>query len=117
MSRADEIAALASGEAYVSNARSVHIGYFGRNENGSWRCYCYGCNERSPLTQADPIWGEYPDRASREEKCDVCGTVLQQIADWQQAAHDAQQARWARESRVEYVVEMGAVAGIRCRVY
>lgn len=117
MTRAEKIATVAASEVYVENARGVHVGYFGRDELHRWRCRCYGCNLESPLTDSDPIWGEYPDRASRDVTCDSCGRILQEIADDQQAAHDMQQTRWARESRIDHVIEMGATAGIRCRVY
>ncbi len=117
MTRQDKIAAVAASEVYVVGARDIHIGYFGRNEAGGFRSYCYGCHQESPLASPAPIWGEYPDRASHEETCDMCGRDMQEIADDQQAAHDMQQARWSRMSRIDHVIEMGATAAIRCRVY
>ncbi len=115
--RQRQIAEAAASEVYVGTARDVHIGYCGRNEAGGVRERCYPCHVEAPLSDPQVIWGEYPDRAEREQTCDRCGRVLQEIADDQQAAHDMQQARWARASRVEYVIEMGATAAIRCRVY
>ena len=107
MSQADE---------YIPNAREAVIGYFGGNHNNACRERCVKCSDVEPLTDPRPVYGGYSDDEVPYE-CDHCGISFGTLSAMCQAEHDEQQARWARESRVEYVIEMGATAAIRCRVY
>ena len=104
-------------DEYIPNARDATVGYFGRNAHGWFRSYCVCCNDAEPLTEATRIYGGKPGTGEVEGECDVCRVTFENLSERCQQEHDEQQARWARESRVEYVIEMGAVSGIRCRVY
>ena len=105
-------------EAHIPNARDTVVGVSGRNGHGWFRTYCGACDAAEPLTgQRDPIWGGKPGTGEVEGACDCCRVSFDDLSARQQQEHDDQQAKWSRESRVEYVIEMGCVSAIRCRVY
>ncbi len=103
-------------DAFIPSARHCVIAQSGRDGAGRYRTHCNACLDERPLTDASDVYGSR-DGDSDDGACDACGRTLAALSAVVNAARDAQQARWARDARVESLVEIGAAAGVRCRVY
>lgn len=104
-------------DPYIPSARDATIGFFGGNARGACRTRCVACSEDvEPLTDPRRVYGGKPGEVG-EDECDLCGAFFEALSALCQWEHDEQQARWARESRVDHVIEMGCVSMVRCRVY
>jgi hypothetical protein len=95
-------------DKYIPHARDVIVGWSVRYGQ---RTYCTVCEP----TGTEPIYGGKEGEVDGE--CDRCHCTFADRSRLIEVAHDEQQRRWGRESRIEYVIEMGATAAIRCRVY
>lgn len=111
-----------SAEPYISNARDAIVAYCG-GSSGCYRTRCVTCFDATPLTDPDRVYGDcyVPTgplgSVDDTEACDTCGVTIADLSARCQREHDDQQRRWARESRIDHVIEMGMVAAVRCRVY
>lgn len=107
-----------SQEKYIPSARDAVVGYFGRTSSGNLRAQCVTCNDKYPLTDTRPIYGDLyvSDGPSVDRSCDTCSVTFLALSEQCQREHDDQQARWARLP-VTHVVEMGMVGAVRCRIY
>lgn len=111
-------------DEYIPSARNAIVAYFGRNAAGNLRTHCNSCIDKGHvLTDASKIHGDLyiptGDRslAEEDECCEVCGVALLALSRSCQQEHDEQQARWARASRVDHLLEYGIAGAVRCRVY